>query len=354
MVDVRGNLRLAFSTIFAPHENFEPKDLKLDNRFFAGKIEEKMVDLSKITDKTDKRVIKAVNKLKDRVGEKRLAFQEREGPLRLFLAKKGLSKKNVKKIIEQTQVENLGLFLEFIDKDPKLLAEKMGIENQNDLLDYMKMARDSLETLKDTIKDPPSIVKKAILMAFQLFQIPKENIKIYTGDDGELLYIDQSREFSIAFKANDNIDEMEYLDFVEDNKKHGFEVDWCIFNVDDNRWMNILQKVAVIATTSALQYVVPRIGATVGALLKKIIKEKTDELLVAGCNMDIRLIFRELLRTNVAIEYIKFQRFEANLYSDEEKKTILKEYGNQLVKSPELVVRGTDILDNIGDFQGLK
>jgi len=60
------------------------------------------------------------------------------------------------------------------------------------------------------------------------------------------------------------------------------------------------------------------------------------------------------LRTNVAIEYIKFQRFEANLYSDEEKKTILKEYGNQLVKSPELVARGTDILDNIGDFQGLK
>ena len=354
MVDVRGNLRLAFSTIFAPHENFEPKDLKIDSRMFPGKIEEKMIDLSKITDKTDKRVINAVNKLKDKVGEKRVAFQEREGPLKMFLAKKGLSKKSVKKIIEQTQVENLGLFLEFIDRDPKLLAEKIGIENQDDLLDYMKMARDSLETLKDTIKDPPSIVKKAILMAFQLFQIPKEKIKIYRGKDGELLYFSSDREFSVAFKANDNIEEMEYLDFVKDDKKHGFEVDWCIFNVDDNRWMNILQKVAVIATTSALQYVVPRIGATVGALIKKVIKEKTDELLVAGCNMDIRLIFRELLRTNVAIEYIKFQSFEANLYSDEEKKTIIKECGNQLVKSPEIIVRGKDIIGDIGAFQGLK
>ena len=354
MVDVRGNVRLAFSTIFAPHENFEPKDLKIDSRMFPGKIEEKMIDLSKITDKTDKRVINAVNKLKDKVGEKRVAFQEREGPLKMFLAKKGLSKKSVKKIIEQTQVENLGLFLEFIDRDPKLLAEKIGIENQDDLLDYMKMARDSLETLKDTIKDSPSIVKKAILMAFQLFQIPKEKIKIYTGEDSELLYISSNREFSVAFKANDNIEEMEYLDFVKDDKKHGFEVDWCIFNVDDNRWMNILQKVAVIATTSALQYVVPRIGATVGGLIKKVIKEKTDELLVAGCNMDIRLIFRELLRTNVAVEYIKFQRFEANLYSDEEKKTIIKEYGNQLVKSPEIIVRGKDIIGDIGAFQGLK
>ena len=66
MVDVRGNLRLAFSTIFAPHEEFKPKDLKLDHRFFPGIQEEKMVNLSKITDKTDKRVIKAVNKLKDK------------------------------------------------------------------------------------------------------------------------------------------------------------------------------------------------------------------------------------------------------------------------------------------------
>lgn len=103
-----------------------------------------------------------------------------------------------------------------------------------------------------------------------------------------------------------------------------------------------------------MQYLVPGIGTTVGALIKKVIKEKTDELLVAGCNMDIRLIFHELMRTNVAIEYIKFQRFEANLYSDEEKKTIIKKYGNQLVKSPEIVARGKDIIGDIGDIQGLK
>jgi len=36
MVDVRGNLRFAFSTIFAPHEEFDPKDLKLDSRVFPG------------------------------------------------------------------------------------------------------------------------------------------------------------------------------------------------------------------------------------------------------------------------------------------------------------------------------
>ncbi|TFG25396.1 MAG: hypothetical protein EU532_11730, partial [Promethearchaeota archaeon] len=342
MVDVRGSLRVAFSTIFAPHENFEPKDLKIDARMFPGFQEEKMIDLSKVNENSDRRVVKAVKKLKSKIGDKRLKLAEREGPFKIFLVKKGLSKRNVKELVAKTQIDNLGLILEIIETDPKALALKIEFKNQDELLECLKMARNSLDTLKNTIKDPQSVVKTAILMCFELFQVSKENVKIYSREDGELLYIDDLREFSISFKPNNEIEEMGYLDFVESEKKYGFEIDWVIYNVDNTRWINILQRVAVIATTTIMQYLVPRVSATVGSLIKNAIKHKTDELLVAGCNMDIRLIFHELLRANLAIEYIKFQRFEANIWSEEEKKTLLKEYGNKVMKSPEIVERGTD------------
>jgi len=288
--------------------------------------------------------------LREKIGEKKLKLAEREGPLKVFLVKKGLSKKDVNHIIEQTQIENLGLFLEFIDKDPKALAAKINIKNQDELLEYMRMARKSIENLKATIEDPPSVVKTAILMCFELFQIPKDKIKEYKGEDGDILYIDEMREVSLSFKPNNKIEEMEYLEFIEADKRFGFEVDWVIYNVDNNRWINILQQVAVVATTSIMQFAIPRISATIGSLIKNAIKRKTDELLVAGCNMDIRLIFHELLRVNLAIEYIKFQKFEANIFSEEEKKAILTECGVKLLKNPELVERGKDI---VGDIQGL-
>ena len=291
MVDVRGSLRFAFSTIFAPHEEFDPKDLKLDSRVFPGLQEEKLINIGELDKQKDRRVVKAAKKLREKVGEKKLKLAEREGPLKIFLVKKGLSKKDVNHIIEQTQIENLGLFLEFIDKDPKALAAKINIDNQDELLEYMRMARKSLEALKTTIKDPPSVVKSAILMCFELFQMSKENVKLYKNEDGELLYIDELREVSLSFKANNEIEEMEYLEFIEADKRFGFEVDWVIYNVDNNRWINILQQVAVVATTSIMQFAIPRISATIGSLIKNAIKRKTDELLIAGCNMDIRLIF---------------------------------------------------------------
>lgn len=351
MVDVRGSLRVAFSTIFAPHENFEPKALKIDARMFPGIQEEKIVDLSQVDEKSDRRVVKAVKKLKSKIGEKRLQLAEREGPLKIFLVKKGLSKKNVQELVSKTQTDNLGLILEIIETDPKSLAEKIEFKTQEDLLECLKMARNSIETLKNTIKDPQSVVKTAILMCFELFQVPKENVKVYSREEEELLYIDELREFSISFKPNNEIEEMEYLDFVESEKKHGFEIDWVIYNVDNNRWINILQRVAVIATTTIMQYLVPRVSATVGSLIKNAIKHKTDELLVAGCNMDIRLIFHELLRANLVIEYIKFQRFEANIWSEDEKKTLLKEYGNKVMKSSEIVERGKDIVGDLKDLR---
>ncbi len=351
MVDVRGSLRVAFSTIFAPHESFEPKALKIDARMFPGLQEETIVDLSQVNEKSDRRVVKAVKKLKSKIGEKRLKLAEREGPLKIFLVKKGLSKKNVQELVAKTQTDNLGLILEIIETDPKTLAEKIEFKTQDELLECLKMARNSMETLKNTIKDPQSVVKTAILMCFELFQVSKENIKIYSREDGELLYIDELREFSISFKPNNEIEEMEYLDFVESEKKHGFEIDWVIYNVDNNRWINILQRVAVIATTTIMQYLIPRVSATVGSLIKNAIKHKTDELLVAGCNMDIRLIFHELLRANLVIEYIKFQRFEANIWSEDEKKTLLTEYGNKIIKSPEIVERGKDIVGDLKDLR---
>ncbi|MFX0071917.1 MAG: hypothetical protein ACFFAO_12580, partial [Candidatus Hermodarchaeota archaeon] len=202
MVDVRGNLRLAFSTIFSPNEDFDPKSFKIDSRMFPGFQEEKLVEISDLDKQKDRRVGKAVKKLKNKIGEKRLKLSEREGLLRIFIVKKGLTKKNIKQIIEKTQIENLGLFLDNIEMDPKALANKVEFKNQEELLECLRMARKSLETLKTTIKDPPSIIKTAILMCFELFQVPKEKVNVYSKEDGELLYIDELREFSISFKAN--------------------------------------------------------------------------------------------------------------------------------------------------------
>ena len=202
MVDVRGSLRVAFSTIFAPHENFEPKDLKIDARMFPGFQEEKMIDLGKVNENSDRRVVKAVKKLKSKIGEKRLKLAEREGPFKIFLVKKGLSKRNVQELVAKTQIDNLGLILEIIETDPKALAQKIEFKNQDELLECLKMARNSLDVLKNTIKDPQSDVKTAILMCFELFQVSKEDVKIYSREDGELLYIDELREFSISFKPN--------------------------------------------------------------------------------------------------------------------------------------------------------
>jgi len=351
MVDVRGSLRFAFSTIFSPDEEFDPKNLKLDERIFPGFQEEKLINIDDLDKQKDRRVVKAAKKMREKIQERKIKISEKEGPLKVFLVKKGLSRKDVNLIIEQTQIENLGIFLEFIDKDPKALAAKINVKDQDELLEYMRMARKSFDILKATIKDPPSVVKNALLMCFELFQVPKEKIKTYSGEGGELLYIDELREVSLSFKANNEIEEMEYLEFVEPDKKYGFEVDWVIYNVDNNRWIKILEKVALVATTSIMQFVVPRVSATIGSLIKNAIKRKTDELLIAGCNMDIRFIFHELLRLNLAVEYIKFQKFEANIFNEEEKKAILTECGAKLLKNPELVERGKDV---IGDLHNLK
>ena len=87
MVDDRDSFCLSFSTISAPHENFESKDLKIDARIFPGFQEEKMSDLSEISEKPDKRVVKAVKKLKSKIGEKRLKLAEREWTFKIFLVK---------------------------------------------------------------------------------------------------------------------------------------------------------------------------------------------------------------------------------------------------------------------------
>lgn len=95
-------MRFAFSTIFAPHEDFDPKNLKIDSRMFPGFQEEKLVNIDELDKQKDRRVLKAVKKLREKVGEKRLKLAEREGPLKIFLIKKGLSKNDVNHIIEQT------------------------------------------------------------------------------------------------------------------------------------------------------------------------------------------------------------------------------------------------------------
>jgi hypothetical protein len=337
MVDVRGGLRFAFSTIFGPNEKFDPKDLRLDTRLFPGKQEEIAINPDELDKQKDRKIQKAIKKVRERIDDRRLKLMSREGPLKLYIVKKGLSRKSIDEIVEKTKMNNLGLFLDNIESDPQVFADKLKIKSKEELLECLKMARSSFKTLEQTIREPPSVVKTAIQMCFELFQIPKERIKEYVAKDGELLYLDNKREISISFRSNNKIEEMEYLEHIKDDKKNGFEVNWVLFNVDNNRWVNILEKVAIIATTTILQTLIPRISITVGTLIKNAVENKADEILIKGCNMDLKLIFHELLRANLAVEYVKFQKFEANIWDEEKRKTLLKEYGNSLLKSPELV-----------------
>ncbi|MFX1260263.1 MAG: hypothetical protein ACFFAN_20625 [Promethearchaeota archaeon] len=73
------------------------------------------------------------------------------------------------------------------------------------------------------------------------------------------------------------------------------------------------------------------------SFIDKKIKTKSDELLIEGVNLDIKLIFYLLLRANLAVDSIKFQRFEAEIWDEAKKKKLLKEFGTKLLKNSKIL-----------------
>ncbi len=339
MVDVRGGLFFAFSTVFSPKQSFRPEDIKLDGRLFPGIQEQILENMDKEEDEKSRKVIEYIKDVRSKIKEKRMKLMGKMEESDDFLndnASEEISQKIVDLIQEKTSLDNLGEFLKAIEGDAQGLSNKIHVMNNTHLKHCLEIGKKSFKDLREITNNPALVVRKAIDSCFELFQVPKEKIKEYDSKDGEILLINDSREFSISFLKNDNIKEMQFLQETDPDKKHGFDVKWVHFNVSQNRWMEILKKMTTFMTDSVLRFISPRIGGSLGSLIKKTVNAKTDEMLVKSCNFDLKLIFHELLRTNLAIESIKFQNFEADLWNDEEKKKKLVEFGKDLLKSSNI------------------
>ncbi|MFX1260262.1 MAG: hypothetical protein ACFFAN_20620 [Promethearchaeota archaeon] len=220
------------------HDKIDAKDLKLDARMFPGFQEQKILKIDEI-DKLDKLkhrpVLKAIKKFKKRIADQKEKLDIQDGSMKVYIVKKGLTKKSIKVIEELIQIDNLGDFLERIENDPDSIAKLTKLKSKEEFLECIKMGRKSFEIFKTTIQDPTSIVKTAIFQCFMLFQITKKNIKEYTSEDSEKLFIDDNREFSISYLKNDNIKEIESLEGIEEDKKNSFEIKWFFFDISNNR-----------------------------------------------------------------------------------------------------------------------
>ena len=340
MVDVRGGLKFAFSTYFSPKREIKLEDIKLDGKMFPGIQEQVLENVEKEEDENVRKVIEFIKDVRNKIKEKRKQILGDIDKSVHFL-KDNSSEEIPSKIIdlvkEKASIENFGSFLQAIKDDVDGLSNKIHIMSNSHLKRVLEIGKQSFEDLREITKQPSVAVRKAIFQCFELFEVPKNEIKEYKSDDGEILFINDTREFSISYKEDDQIKELQFLEEKDPDKKHAYEVKWVHFNVSRNRWMDVLRKMSAKMTDSVIKFVAPRIGNTLGSLIKKTMDSKSDEILEKACNFDLKLIFHELLRTNLAIESIKFQKFDAELWNDEDKKNKIVEFGKDLIKSSDIV-----------------
>ncbi|MHA1688479.1 MAG: hypothetical protein ACTSUN_03960 [Promethearchaeota archaeon] len=328
--------KFCFFYAFFPKQDFNLDDLKLDLRFFPGLQEQIRESLEKEDDEEVRKIIEFLKEKRKKLKKKRLKLLGKDIDPSKLLIDEELPPKIINYIKEKTSINSLGDFLTLINNNAQGLSNKIRIMNSTQLKRCLDIGRQSFKDLRETTKNPSLAVKKAIYQCFELFQIPREEIKEYVSNDEETLIINNSREFSISYIKNDHLKELQFLDEQDPEKTHRYEVRWVHFNVSLTRWEEILKKIASTLTSSIIKFIAPRIGNSLTSLLKKVLESKNDELLIKACNFDLKLIFHELLRTNIAIKSVKFQNFEGELWNDEEKKKKLMKFGKELIKSTSI------------------
>ncbi|MBD3254298.1 MAG: hypothetical protein GF383_04355 [Candidatus Lokiarchaeota archaeon] len=334
MVEVRGSLRLAFSTIVSPNEDFNPEHLKIDSRMFPGRQEKIKLEEKNLKKLSERRIISMVKKIKDKIDQKRL---NREGFVPSILTMEGLSPEKIDLIKEKTNIRDLGSFLEKLDKEPNKIADLLGLDSIDELKFYLNLGKESFKNLRTAIKDPSKILEISLTHCIDLFQTPEEDVKSYRANNKEGLLIDPSREFSISFEKRDDIEELKAFEDVDENKKYGYEIQWVMFNVTREKWIERLEKLIITATTSLIKNLVPMIGRLIKSQVKKVVKSKSDDLLIQKCNQDIKRVLYVLLRSNLAIDAIKFEPFKATIWDFEEQKEKIKEFGTKVLQSTEIL-----------------
>ncbi len=175
--------------------------------------------------------------------------------------------------------------------------------------EYKKKAKKKFDKIIKTIENPNKIVEKAIIQCFELFEISKKRRKKFTSEDGEVEYRDNSRILNISYKKvkkNKN-SKIIYKKISTPNKVHAYEVEWVIFNVTWGKWSERLRKIYEFVISQGIGRLIPGLGGLLGDFINKKIKEKGDQWIVKDINLEFDEIFYSILKSNPAIEYIKYR-----------------------------------------------
>jgi len=251
MVDVNGNTSFAFSTVFSGKKDLTPYSIKINHRMIRG-----MGDTTQ-------------QKIKDII-----------------------------------RINNLGTFLE---RESDKMAEKIKGVSSQQIKKFQIEAKKEFKNFKKTIEKPSNVIETAIAQIFSLFDIEQKEIEKGKLSGKKKLFQDKSNEIQIIYKSNNDVDEINKLSEVHKSKRYGFEVDWKIHNLTGGKWDQRIQKAQEIFISTSLKYLIPGVGGLIGSLVNKKLKKLKDKDLVDETNSQFNDIFYELIKGNLAIEYLSYR-----------------------------------------------
>lgn len=168
--------------------------------------------------------------------------------------------------------------------------------------------KERLDEVIKAIENPDEIMEEAVIQCFRLFEIPEKEFKKFTSEDGEIEYRNNSRILNISYKkVKQNKNSKVISEKVNNaNKIHAYEADWVIFNVTWDKWSERIRKIHEFIVNKGLKSRIPGLGGLLADFINKKIKETGDQWIVKGINDEFNEIFYSILKTNPAIEYIKY------------------------------------------------
>ncbi|MFX1444461.1 MAG: hypothetical protein ACFFHV_13685 [Promethearchaeota archaeon] len=176
--------------------------------------------------------------------------------------------------------------------------------------EYKIKMKEKFDEVIKTIENPNEIMEEAVIQCFQLFEIPEKEFKKFISEDGEIEFRNKSRILNISYKkVSENKNSKIISENVKDpNKIHAYEVDWVIFNVTWDKWSEKIRKVHEYIVSKGLKSRIPGLGGLLADFINKRIKETGDQWIVKDINEEFNQIFFSILKSNPAIEYIKYNK----------------------------------------------
>jgi len=173
--------------------------------------------------------------------------------------------------------------------------------------EYKIKMKERLDEVIKAIENPNEIMEEAVIQCFRLFEIPEKEFKKFTSEDGEVEFRDKSRILNISYKKvmNSKNSKIIYEKVNNQNKIHAYEVDWVIFNVTWDKWSERIRKIYSFIISQGTSRI-PGLGGLLGDFINKKIKETGDQWIVNSINHEFNEIFYSILKSNPAIEYIKY------------------------------------------------